>query len=41
MINLPDKWYNETQYLYLDDFIIRYHITDADELDYTIYVIID
>jgi len=36
-MNLPDEYYNETQYIYGDDYIIRWHITDDNELDYTIY----
>ena len=36
-MDLLEEYYNETQYVYGDDYIIRWHITDNNELDYTIY----
>ena len=36
-MDLPEECYNETQYVYGDDYIIRWYITDNNELDYTIY----
>jgi len=36
-MDLLKEYYDETQYIYGDDYIIRWHITDDNELDYTIY----
>ena len=36
-MDLSEEYYNEIQYIYGDDYIIRWHITDNNELDYTIY----
>ena len=36
-MDLSEEYYNETQYVYSDDYIVRWHITDSNELDYTIY----